>query len=525
MRFTVGALSLALAVRTLALAGPALALAVPASLALALPAAAGAAESFDLVLSGGRVIDPESGLDAVRQVGIRAGRIAAVSAEPLAGRETLEVAGLVVAPGFIDLHAHGQEPVSNALQARDGVTTALDLEIGAHPVASFYEQREGQAILHYGVSAGHIPARVDLKHGIEIVHQPTTPEVSRGLRASLLRQLARVWQPMGYAREPATPEEIERLLGIVASDLDAGGLGVGLGLDYTPGATPEEIRALFALAARRGVPAFVHMRGAVGPTDMSQIDALLEHARATGAALHVFHITSSGLARTPAYLAKMDAARAEGLDVTTEVYPYTAGSTRIESAFFDPGWQERLGISYGDLQWSETGERLTQASFERYRSRGGWVIAHSMTPEIVDAAVAHPGVLVASDGIPFLKGGEHPRGAGTFARVLGRYVRERRLLSLEEALRKMTWLPARRLEGWVPQMRAKGRIREGADADLTLFDPERVIDRATFESSREPSAGIVHVLVAGTFVVRDEALVPGVFPGQPIRIARAAPAR
>jgi dihydroorotase len=297
---------------------------------------------------------------------------------------------------------------------------------------------------------------------------------------------------------------------------------VGFGLDYTPGATSEEIRALFALAARRGVPAFVHMRGGVGPADMTQIDALLEHARATGASLHVFHVTSSGLARTPAYLARIDAARAEGLDVTTEVYPYTAGSTRIESAFFDPGWQERLGISWGDLQWSETGERLTAESFARYRERGGWVILHAMTPEIVDAAIAHPGVLVASDGIPFLRGGEHPRGAGTFARVLGVYVRERGLLTLMQALARMTWLPARRIEAAAPAMRAKGRVRAGADADLVLFDPERVADRATFESSREPSAGIVHVLVAGTFVVRDEALVPDVFPGRPILAGAAA---
>jgi dihydroorotase len=488
-----------------------------ATLALTLGlGSAAAAEPYDLVVAGGRAIDPESGLDALRHLGIRAGRIEVVSAEPLAGRETLDATGLVVAPGFVDLHAHGQDPTSSALQARDGVTAALDLEIGAHPVPRFFAQRGERAVIHFGVSAGHIPARADLKHGIELVHPPTTLDLARGPRGWFLRTLRRFYQPMGYARDPATPEEVERLVALVAADLDAGGIGVGFGLDYTPGARPEEIRALFALAARRGVPAFVHMRGAVGPSDMSQIDSLLEHARATGVSLHIFHLASSGLARTPAYLARIDAARAGGLDVTTEVYPYTAGSTRIESAFFDPGWEERLGISYGDLQWSETGERLTRESFERYRARGGWVIAHAMTPEIVDAAIAHPGVLIASDGIPFLRGGEHPRGAGTFARVLGRYVRERKLLGLMDALAKMTWLPARRIEAAAPAMRAKGRIRPGADADLTLFDPARVADRASFESSREPSAGIVHVIVAGTFVVRDEALVPGALPGHAI---------
>ncbi len=482
--------------------------------------AAGAA--FDLVLAGGRVMDPESGLDAVRHVGIRGGEIAAVSVEPLAGREVVDVRGRVVAPGFIDLHAHGQDPKSNAFQVRDGVTTALDLEVGAWPVEAFYRQREGSARIHYGVSAGHIPARVRLKHGVSVVHPPTTRELATGPRAWLMRLVQRFWQPMGYARDPAGPEEIERLVELVRAGLDEGGIGIGFGLDYTPGASADEIRALFALAAERGVLCFVHMRRSRRADDMSGLEDLLGHVEVTGAALHVAHVTSSGQLRTPRYLERMREARARGLDVTTEAYPYTAGSTRIESALFDDGWREQLGIDYGDLQWSETGERLTAETFARYRAQGGWVILHSMRPETVDAAIADPLVMIASDGVPMLRGGEHPRGAGTFARVLGVYARERKLLTPMEALRKMTLEPARRLEAFVPAMRAKGRVRPGADAGLTVFDPAIVADRATFEDSWRVSDGIAHVLVAGTFAVRDGELVPNAYPGRPIRADAAS---
>jgi dihydroorotase len=147
------------------------------------------------------------------------------------------------------------------------------------------------------------------------------------------------------------------------------------------------------------------------------------------------------------------------------------------------------------------------------------VIAFSMKAETVDALVASPDVMIASDGMPFFEQKVHPRGAGTFARVLGRTVREQQALALMTALRKMTWMPAQRLESFAPAFRDKGRVHVGADADLTLFDPARVIDRATFEDPWQPSAGIVHVLVSGVFVVRDEANVPGVAPGLGMRAA------
>jgi dihydroorotase len=219
----------------------------------------------------------------------------------------------------------------------------------------------------------------------------------------------------------------------------------------------------------------------------------------------------------------INGARARGLDVTTEAYPYNASATALQSAIFDPGFQQRLGIDYKDLLWPATGERLTAESFERYRKQGGLVIGFVIPDSAPDQAYRIPHVIVASDGGIQLQDGKflgHPRGAGTHARILGRFVRERGVISLMDAVRKMTLLPAQRLEIVDPDMKRKGRIQAGADADLVIFDPARVIDRATFEQPAQYSDGIVHVMVNGTLVVRNSSLVPGAAPGRALRGGR-----
>jgi imidazolonepropionase-like amidohydrolase len=252
-------------------------------------------------------------------------------------------------------------------------------------------------------------------------------------------------------------------------------------------------------------------------TGLAGLEEVLAAAAATGAPLHVVHITSMGLKFTPELIAMVEGARRQGMDVTTECYPYTAGSTALESAIFDPGWQESMGITYKDVQWAETGERLTAETFEKYRKKGGIVIVHSIPADAVRAAVANPIVMIASDGMPITGPKVHPRGQGTFARVLGYYVREEKALDLMTALRKMTLMPARRLEKRAPAFSDKGRIRIGADADITVFDPGRVIDKATYDNPLQYSEGIDFVLVNGVPVVKDGQLVEGVFPGRPAR--------
>jgi hypothetical protein len=241
------------------------------------------------------------------------------------------------------------------------------------------------------------------------------------------------------------------------------------------------------------------------------LQEMLADAVVTGAPLHVLHVTSQGLREMPALLRMIAGARLHGLDVTTEAYPYTAGMTDISSAMFNEGWQERQGIGYSDLQWAATGERLTAESFVRYRKQGGLALLHKIPEEVARLAMADPLVIIASDG-GLENGKGHPRSAGTYARVLSRYVREQHALTLTDALRRMSLMPAQRLG-----IQSKGRLQVGADADITVFGPERVIDRATYDNPAQYSEGIPFVLVGGMFVVRDGKLVEGVTPGRGVR--------
>src|ERR1700736_927558 len=484
--------NVAKAIATLAL------LAFVAAFASTLRVRTAADETYDITILNGRVMDPESGLDAVRNVGIRAGKIVAISSAPINAKSTIEAKGLVVAPGFIDLHEHGQEPRNYEFQARDGVTTSLELEAGTDGVDRWYAAREGKSLINFGVSIGHIPVRM------KILGDPQSGMLPTG----------------DAAHRAATPEELARIIAMMEKGFRQGALAEGMGVNYTPGATHWEILEMFRIAAKYSASVHVHLRygGLKEPnTGLAALEEVLAAAAATGAPLHVVHVTSMGLKYTPQLIAMVKGAQQHGLDVTTECYPYTAGSTALQSAIFDPGWQENMGISYKDVQWTATGERLTAETFDKYRKQGGIVVIHSIPEEAARTAVSDPIVMIASDGMPITGAKVHPRGQATFSRVLGHYVREEKALDLMTALRKMTLMPAQRLEKRAPAFKDKGRIRVGADADITIFDPARVIDKATFDEPLQPSEGIPFVLVNGVLVVKDGQLVPGVHPGRAAR--------
>lgn len=468
---------------------------------LCLNIAANAAD-FDLVIKHGRVMDPESQLDGVREIGITDGVIKSISTQSLSGRDTIDARGLVVAPGFIDLHAHGQDNRSSRFQVADGVTTALELEIGVSPVDTWLATRAGQSRTHFGATAGHLAARIKAIAGIDVLNP-----IYSGLDSSSA-------DVPDYANVALSPAQQVELVALVERSIQQGGLGIGIGITYAPGATHWEILAMFELAARYAVPVFTHIRQAryMGGDLLAPLQEVIANAASTGAALHVVHINSSLDEDARMGMSMIRGARANGVDVTTESYPYTAGSTRLESALFDDYQGD-----FAQLQWTATGERLNAESFAEYRKEGGWVIIHGRNEITNTWLVAQPDIMVASDGVPFVGDFSHPRSAGTFARVLGNYVRDEQALSLMVALQKMTLDPARRLEAFAPSMLHKGRVKVGADADLTIFNPQTVLDQATYSLPARTSLGIVHVLVGGEAVISDSALVEGVFPGQAIR--------
>jgi N-acyl-D-aspartate/D-glutamate deacylase len=470
------------------------------------------AQQYDLVLEGGRVMDPETGLDGVRNVGIRDGKISRVSAESLSGKRVVHAGGLVVAPGFIDLHQHGQDLASQRVKALDGVTSALELEIGAPDVAQFLKAKEGHSLIHYGTSASHVAARA------AIFGAPLPAEVV-GPHAGIPEILPK----SGPATDqPATPEQIEAMRDRLRAELDAGGLAIGMGIQYTPGATRLEVIDMFRLAAERGLPVYTHIRSAGRVEPGSSIEAVSEvigAAAITGASLHIVHINSSCLRDSMECLSMVEGARARGLDVTTEAYPYIAGMTAVNSALFNPGWREKLGIDYADLVLPDTGEHLTKQRFDELHNSNTthWVLIFANTQEIVDKVIPHPLVMIASDGAV-----GHPRNAGTYSRVLAQYVREKGTVTLMDAIRKMSLMPAQMLERSTPAANKKGRLQEGADADIVLFDANTIADRSTFQKPMEPSVGVRYLIVGGTLLVDEGKLVPDVYPGRAILGPRKA---
>lgn len=464
------------------------------------------AQQYDIVIQGGRVLDPETGLDAVRNVGIKGGKIARVSADRLQGKRVVDAGGLVVAPGFIDLHQHGQEIESQRVKAMDGVTTALEMEIGVPDVAEFLKRKQGHSLIHYGTTASHAAARA-LVFGAPLATGETTPHAG----------IPEILPKSGPATNlPATAEQIKSIQQRLRSELDAGALGVGMGIQYTPGATRLEIIDMFRVAAERHLPVYTHVRsfGRIEPgSAVEAISEVIAASAISGAPLHIVHINSSCLLDTLECLSVVQGARDRGLDITTEAYPYIAGMTGVNSALFNPGWREKLGIDYGNLVLPDTGEHLTKERFEELHNSTTQhsVLVFANTQEVVDAIIPHPLIMIASDGAE-----GHPRNAGTYSRVLAQYVREKKTLTLMEAVKKMTLMPAQMLERSTPAGRNKGRLQEGKDADIVVFDPQTVSDRSTFQSPMEPSVGVRYLIVSGTVLVDQGKLVPDVFPGQPL---------
>lgn len=484
-----------------------------------------ASESHDIVLTGGRVIDPETGLDGIRNVGITKGSITAVTHDTLRGIKLIDATGLVIAPGWIDLHSHAQSVAGGRLQARDGVTTALDLEGGLSGVAAHYERaaNEGRAI-NYGYSTSWQQARMAEVAGI------TTGE--------LVDVLTHFGNPAWKAT--ASPRQISAMVARLGQDLDDGAIGLGLLIGYAPRVDSSEYLRMAQLAADTGTATFTHARDLVEDVPDAVIDGaeeIVHAAQETGARSHYCHINSTSLWHIDRVHQLIERAQTE---ITTEAYPYGAGATSISADFLSPDRLHERRLTPQSIVYTPTGQRVTDdimlAELQQ-NDPGAVAIVHYLNEAepldqaVLDRALLFPGTVIGSDAMPLIWPEErrdpyawppsgvtvHPRGAGTFSRFLRRYVRELGSISLTEAVSRCSLGPARVLESFVPAMRRKGRVQPGCDADLVVFNPEVVTDRATYGAGTLPSTGYAYVFVGGQVIVEHDRLRLDVLPGRPVK--------
>ena len=485
---------------------------------------------FDTVIANGRVIDPETNLDAVKNLGLIDGRIGLISDKPLQGKNIIDARDRVVAPGFIDLHAHGQNISAYRMMAKQGVTTALELESGVLPISDWYTQQgEKKLPIHYGAAAGWTYARI-------ATFQENRPEAT----------VAYFQQAQGHnhwKEEIASDEQLSHILEEVEKGLNEGGLGIGINAGYAPGYGRKEYYELAKLAKKHEVSTYTHVRYTSIPEPQSSFEAfeeLMGLAAITGAQMHICHFNSNSLKDIDATIELYESAKKNGLNITAGVYPWGAASTVIGAAMFSGAdWKKRMDFDETGFQLGE--KRLDKDSFTDIRTKqpGTFVSYHQLDetkPEelaMLDKSVIHPDMLIESDGMPWFnnKGqpyeGDawplpanlvaHPRSSGTFTKVLGSYVRERNLMSLMDAIRKMSLMPAQTLENFVPQMKKKGRLQPGMDADIVVFDPETVAAVGTYAEPYHASVGIEHLFVAGEAVIAEQKLILDAAPGQAVR--------
>ncbi len=487
---------------------------VGAWLAVAAVSLAVQAAPLDIAINHGRVMDPETDLDAIRHVGIRDGRIVAISEQPLEAATLINAAQHVVAPGFIDIHSHTPTPLGQRLNVLDGITTQLDTEAGAYPVTAYGRAIKDQPLINFGASVGHFAAR------IQVIEGGNLPYIFDGKRIVTMGTPG--WE------QQATDTQLSAIRTSLEQGLMSGGLGIGVLLDYMKDAIDErELAMIFELAAQYNSPVFVHVRRGL-PGDPAGLEEVLALAVSTGAPVFICHITHNAMGGIDQWLAKIDAAIARGARVTTETLSYLAGGTSISADVFRKrDWQRVFDISYEDVQWVATGEWLTKASWEYYAANepNGAVNHHYVKEQWLQTALSWPGTMISTDALPAFTPEQlsNPNSAGTFSLVLGDYVRDKAYLTLMDALSRMSLKQAQWLEGVAPVFQQKGRLQLGMDADIVVFNPDTVAAKATYGDPYVPPIGIDWVIVNGKVVVDGGQIREGSAAGQRLLGAPHAP--
>ncbi len=487
-----------------------------------------AQETYDLVIASGRVIDPETNLDAVRNIGINGGTIVSVSEEPLAGRAVLDAKGAIVAPGFIDFHAHGQNIPADRMQAFDGVTTALELESGILPVGPWYDiQKQTGRVINYGVAAAWTYARVSALEGLK-------PEPN-------LKWFQDAYALTRWVNDVATDEQTKEILDLVEQGIHDGSIGIGLNSGYAPGYGYKEVLAVHQLAAEHNVPTFTHIRNLSRVDPNSSIQAygeLISFATGAGSHVHICHLNSTSLTDISLAVRIIRDAQQRGAKITVEGYPYGAGSGAVNAAMFQPANMKRMNAKAEDIEY--LGKPLTEKELRQMQkdSPGEIIVWHyyrlPRDQHLLDLAVLYPDGIIASDAMPWIDktNGKiidadiwplpkdafaHPRTAATYVKFLIDYVRDRQAETLIQAVARASFRPAQILGEYVSQMKKKGRIQVGMDADIVVFDMDNLEVRATYTDPNQHTRGMRHVIVNGTPLIRDGVLDTNAFPGQAVR--------
>ena len=511
---------------------------VAMTMALVLVSCSKPPQDYDLVINNGRVIDPETNYDQVSNVGIKAGTILTITKDAIKGKKTIDATGLIVAPGFIDPHSHAQLYLpGQRMQAFDGVTTALELESGILPIGEYYSDaaKEGRPI-NYGAAAAWTFARIMAM----VPEQPPVAATAEWYQAAFSHP--------NWTTDVSTPEQLDRIIAILDTALQEGALGIGVNGGYVPGAGGKENQRVWELGAKYSVPVMTHMRNwsLVDPrSSVEMVNELIGLAASTGARTHIFHLHSSMMMDTPIGIRMLEKARATGVDITTEAYPYGIGSTVISSAPFlrpQDELEKTLGLEAKDFRLVARAHQIVDdPEFRAEQKSGpGQIIILNFLDEqdpqeaaVLDQANTTPWMMIGSDAMPWnnpdgssVKGNvwpltkdmlSHPRSAGNYSKFLREYVRERKLLTWMDAFRKGSLMPAQMLEKGVPVMKKKGRVQVGMDADLTVFDPNTITDRATVDYPAQPSEGVKYLVVNGQLLIEDGKMDLTAFPGKPVR--------
>jgi N-acyl-D-glutamate deacylase len=496
------------------------------------------AQDYDVVINNGRVMDPETNFDGVRNVGIKDGRIVVITEDVIRGKQTIDASGHVVAPGFIEGHQHATDQFSRKVNLRDGLTTQMDFEAGAGDIAKWYAEAEGKTQSNYGTVVLATLARVSVLDGPEIAAGGNDMgELFRSVVGAAAAKAQKEGRKPGWSSTLPNKEQMTQIMSYVDEGLRQGALGVGVPVGYmTTGVTQYELYKYQELAAKYGRVTNGHVRFAgIRPPNEGQlgIQEMLANAMVLDAAFMASHLNSN---MDWEYTIPMinEAREKRGAKVWGEVYPYAAGSTIASADILTESGMAQMGITYSSVS-NLDGTRWDKAMYEDVRKNdpGRAIVIYNNPPEDIAKWMAQPGVVVVSDGMaiqdenldyypwdsPYEGKSVHPRSAGTRAKVL-RMVREDKNMPLMEAISKMSYLHAKYFDelGGIPQFRTKGRMQVGADADIVVFNPETVTDNSTYEPGKGalPSTGIPYVLVNGVVVVKDSE-VQKVFPGRPIR--------